>query len=235
MDFSSDIVDFHAHILPGADHGSDSVGTTLRQLALASSVGVRRIIATPHFYPMTHSAESFLKRREAAFLKLLPHLGDGCPEIVLGAEVLACPGIENMSGIEDLCIAGTKTMLLELPFNDFSAAYKTVAQKLISRGIDIVLAHADRYDPKNIEIMLEAGVRIQLNASAVSGMFIKPSVQKWISDGAVVALGSDIHMIDKVAYKKFIKAGARLHSKNNSAFDYSDLVWNNAKKAKNEP
>ena len=31
-----DLVDFHSHILPRADHGSDSVETSLKQLKLAA-------------------------------------------------------------------------------------------------------------------------------------------------------------------------------------------------------
>ena len=49
MDLPFDVVDFHTHILPGADHGSDSVETTLRQLEFARDAGVKRLIATSHF------------------------------------------------------------------------------------------------------------------------------------------------------------------------------------------
>ena len=229
MDLPFDVVDFHTHILPGADHGSDSVKTTLRQLELARDAGVRRLIATSHFYPTSHSVDSFLKRRDGSYSVLSGCLSDDLPEILLGAEVLMCPGIENMEGVERLCIEGTKTLLLELPFSDFSLAYKTSVACLVSRGIDVVLAHADRYEPKNIDIILQAGARIQLNASALSGVFVNADVKRWIADGYVVALGSDIHMNDESAYRKFVKATRKLYKMNEKAFEYSDMLWNAAK------
>ena len=58
------MIDFHAHILPGADHGSDGLETSLRQLALAEEAGVDTIVATPHFYPQSDSFSEFLRRRE---------------------------------------------------------------------------------------------------------------------------------------------------------------------------
>ena len=230
MDLPFDVVDFHTHILPRADHGSDSVETTLRQLELARSVGVKRIIATSHFYPTSHSVDAFLKKRNESFEKLSAYLSDDMPRILLGAEVLMCPGIENMDGIERLCIEGTRTVLLELPFSDFSPAYKTSAQRLISRGIDVVLAHADRYDPKNIDTILPTGARIQLNANALSGIIVRPSVKRWIVGGSVVALGSDIHGRDESAYKKFVKATDRLYRLDEKALEYSDRLWNDAVK-----
>lgn len=42
-------LDYHAHILPGCDHGSDSIETSLKQLGMASAVGIKTICATPHF------------------------------------------------------------------------------------------------------------------------------------------------------------------------------------------
>ena len=65
-----DIVDFHSHILPNADHGSDSLETSLKQLLLAKEFGVKRIIATPHFYPHRHTLQAFLARRNKAFEEL---------------------------------------------------------------------------------------------------------------------------------------------------------------------
>ena len=62
-----DLVDFHSHILPGADHGSDSIDTTLFQLNSAMACGIDRIIATPHFYPNIHTVEDFLSRRNSSY------------------------------------------------------------------------------------------------------------------------------------------------------------------------
>ena len=78
------MVDFHAHILPGADHGSRSLETSLTQIKLANECGVDKIIATPHFYPDKISLERFLDIREAAYQTLSPHID--ASSIRLGAE-----------------------------------------------------------------------------------------------------------------------------------------------------
>ena len=221
----SDIIDFHAHILPGADHGSDSVDTTLFQLSHASDAGVRRIIATPHFYPTCHSVEKFLQRRDGAYESLLPHLKPDMPKLTLGAEVLMCHGIERLDGLSSLCVSGTRVLLLELPYSDFSDNYVQSVRNLIKDGYDIVLAHAERYYPENIDEMVRAGAKIQLNAGALSGFFVDKAVSSWIKCGAVVALGSDIHMRDGSAYKRFAKACAKMLGVNDLAVSFGEELW----------
>lgn len=44
-------VDFHSHILPKADHGSESVEMSLMQLYCAEKAGVDTIVATPPLLP----------------------------------------------------------------------------------------------------------------------------------------------------------------------------------------
>ena len=44
------MIDMHTHILPGADHGSRSVEMSLSLIDAALSVGIDKIVATPHFY-----------------------------------------------------------------------------------------------------------------------------------------------------------------------------------------
>ena len=206
-----DIVDFHAHVLPCADHGSSSVSTSIRQLKYAKEYGVSRIIATPHFYPHRHTLDKFLKRRSDSYEALLEEMPSDAPKIKLGAEVLLCEGFEKFSGIEELCISGTKTLLLELPFSDFRSSYLDTVQELIRGGFDIVLAHVDRYPQENIERMLDVGVsKFQINAKSLVGLFKKKHLFEWIDQGLVVAIGSDIHDEDKKAYKNFKKAVAVL-------------------------
>ena len=60
-------IDFHAHILPGCDHGSDGWKTSRRQLKLAREAGVEVICATSHFYGHHVSVESFLEKRERCY------------------------------------------------------------------------------------------------------------------------------------------------------------------------
>ena len=139
-----DFVDFHSHILPGVDHGSDSMVTTLFQLKSAKKKGIHKIVSTSHFYPTAHSIDVFLKKRNDAYDALL-ECGEEIPEILLGAEVLLCNGLDRLSGLDKLCISGTRYLLLELPFSDYSEEYTDTLKRLINDGFSVILAHADRY------------------------------------------------------------------------------------------
>ena len=225
-----DLVDFHSHILPGADHGSSSVETSIQQLTLAKNASVSRIIATPHFYPHKHDIEKFLVRRNNAYDSLVCAIsGVDYPDIALGAEVLVCDGIDRLMGVERLCIGASRTILLELPFSDFSSRYVEGAYNLKSQGIDVILAHADRYNPKDIYEMLDIGAKIQLNATALLDLFIPKHIKSWLNDGVVVALGSDIHGTYEKSYTNFVKAAKRLGEYADYIKSESDKIWSLAK------
>lgn len=201
------VIDFHAHVLPCADHGSDSLETTRTQMELSALASVDTIVATPHFYPHRHKLEDFLARREAAKALLSDKEKR---KILLGAEVLLCDNLDKLPGLSKLCIESTRTILLELPFNDFKNSYVEVVSSLLEQGYAVVLAHAERYKCENINALREIGAKIQLNAAAVAAPFMKRHIKEWIASGDVVALGSDIHMADKSAYKRFLKAKKKL-------------------------
>lgn len=225
-----DIVDFHSHILPHADHGSSSTSVSLTQLQLAKESGVERIILTPHYYPHMENSDSFLNRREKCYAHLLKSLTAEYPEVRLGAEVLICDNIEEMPLIEHLCIRGTKVLLLELPFSDFSPSYAVSVKCLILKGYTVILAHADRYDPDHIDLLVSAGAKVQLNADALSGLSIGKHIKRWLRDDVVYAIGSDIHGEDKKAYRTFKKAIKKLQSYSVAVKSHSDYIWNTAKK-----
>ena len=226
------LVDFHAHILPGADHGSKNQADSIHQLAYAGAVGVKRIIATPHFYPHYHIAERFLLRREKAYKSLCEVLEDNSPQIRLGAEVLLCENLNKLPELSELCIYGTKTMLLELPFSDISDAHVATVSEIISQGYNIVLAHADKYNPKDIEKFIPIGVKLQLNADAFLTLFKRTTLYEWLEKDLVVAFGSDIHRRDKGAYKRFAKAITKLNGSLDTVYLESDKIWENSKEYK---
>ena len=226
-----EIADFHAHILPCADHGSDSLETSLWQLRSAANRGVTRIIATPHFYSHRHTVEAFAKRRDDAYNALKDHIPNGI-DIKLGAEALICHGFENLPEIEKLFIEGTKTLLLELPDADFQDCYCDTVSELVKRNIDIIIAHADRYHAENIDLLIKSGAKLQLNASSVLGLFKRRDVYAWLKAGVVVALGSDIHEKDSRAYRQFSRAIKRIEKYSNTIKKQTDYIWNQSETKK---
>ena len=222
-----DIVDFHSHILPEADHGSDSVETSLFQVECAVRHGITKIIATPHFYPHQHTVDDFIERRNNAYSRLKGKLCD--VEIKLGAEVLLYPGLENMEGLDKLYVSGTSTLLLELPYTSITDEYYDSVMAMIGRGIDVLLAHAERYPIDCICRMIAIGARLQLNASSILGFKKnKKTYLGWIKSGRVVAFGSDIHGRDKKAYKKLAKCYEKLNMDADAIIKESNLIWNKA-------
>ena len=189
-------LDYHAHVLPGCDHGSDSVETSRKQLAMAAVAGVRTVCATPHFYPHKESIPSFLQRREASARLLRENLTADAPQLQLGAEVLICDGMERLDGLPRLCRSETNELLLEMPFYQWpEAIWDTLYALCERRDIEIVLAHAERYPPEAIEQLIRDNVALQLNSECLTRPLHRKRYLTWIKNGSVKYLGSDIHML----------------------------------------
>lgn len=189
-------LDYHAHVLPGCDHGSDSVETSRKQLAMAAAARVRTVCATPHFYPHKESIPSFLQRREASARLLRENLTADAPQLQLGAEVLICDGMERLDGLPRLCRSETNELLIEMPFYQWpEAIWDTLYALCERRDIKIVLAHAERYPPEAIEQLIRDNVALQLNSECLTRPLHRKRYLTWIKNGSVKYLGSDIHMI----------------------------------------
>ena len=204
-------IDFHAHILPEADHGSDSLETSLRQVTLARHAGIDVLAATPHFYPSHESLSDFLERRRQAELRLREALPAKSPKIVVAAEAHLCRGMEHIDGLEQLCFSGTNVLLLELP-GDFSIRTyeQTLDVLLYERKLDVVLAHIDRYAESTVDFLLDFGFRAQINAESFCRLRTRKRSMMWATEvDAVVALGSDIHGCD-IGYRDFLKMKEKL-------------------------
>ena len=204
-------VDFHSHILPGADHGSKSVEISKKQLELAVQAGVKYIVATSHFYPNKDSVDEFIERREKSYQQLV----DACsgtlsPRVILGAEILLCRDIDRLPGIEKLTVNGTKILFVELPKTEEYDTLVDIVRELIASGYEILLAHAERYPYDIVKRLVEVGVRLQVNASVFDGLFLCKKVRKYLKNGWVNAIGSDIHGANGKAYRSFLKATSRI-------------------------
>lgn len=222
---SLDVVDFHSHILPCVDHGSDSLETSLKQVEYARLNGVSRIIATPHFYPHKHLIDDFLKRREQGYQVLSNAISSSDVEIRIGAELLVCENVFRMPGIEKLCINGTNTLLLELPMVKLEIRHYNMVKDVIKAGFDVVIAHVDRYAPKFIDSLTDLGIGFQLNASAMRRLIKTSRLTKWLKERRIYALGSDVHGNLPTAYNNFAFAKSKLSDYLGDIKNHSDRIW----------
>jgi protein-tyrosine phosphatase len=189
------LIDFHAHILPGMDHGCDDVAMSIKQLKMAEKQKIDVIIATSHFYPHLESVEDFLKRRMDAWDSLVAARSDVLPAIRLGAEVLLCNNIDKMPGIEELCIENSKVLLVEMPFVRHweTNLIETVVRLQEEKGLQVILAHGERYPVKEMEKLLDKGFQIQLNVASAVHLFPSHFINNCIKRNCITAFGSDIH------------------------------------------
>lgn len=225
-----DVVDFHSHILPGADHGSYTVETSLAQLRSAQKNSVKRILATPHFYPNLHTISYFIANRSSAIAALKAAKTPDMPEFKVGAEVLLCEGLERHPELDRLCFDGTKHIMIELPFVDVSDEHVKTLEALMDKGYNVILAHVDRYPKEYIEELIELGVKnLQVNVSSLATVFKRKHLYKWAEKGLVTMLGSDIHGDAPIAYKYFANAQKKLSNYILQIKASSDKIWDEIK------
>jgi len=199
------LVDFHAHILPGVDHGSPDLLHSLRQLSVAAACGIKEIVATPHFYSGQDNLEEFLERRQKAYEELSV-VNDTGVALHLGAEVHVSSSLLNLEGLDRLAVDGGDTLLLELPHVAWGGHIIDILRNIQARHFNVVIAHVDRYEA-NIAIDLEdEDIGMQINANALCTFGNRHLWRKFIQRGAITWLGSDVHLQVASAYSQFSKA-----------------------------
>ncbi len=209
------MIDFHSHVLPEMDDGSGSVPESLQMLKLSWKTGIDTIVATPHYYAKDESIEHFVQRRQEKYDLLMRKLDseNGIPQILLGSETAFFAGMSRENNISKLCINGTKYLLLEMPFTEWSSlTIKEVQGLIANRGIIPIIAHLERYYPMQgrngkIKELLDLDVLVEVNGEGFSGGSLARKMMKMLSKDEVHLLGSDCHnMVENppnldIAYK----------------------------------
>ena len=224
------LVDFHAHVLPGVDHGSPDLTHSLRQLSMAEACGVKELVATPHFYSGQESLEAFLERRQSAFQALCAANHTGVT-LHLGAEVHVSSSLLNLPGLDRLAVDGKHTLLLELPHGAWGSRMIDILRNIQAKHFNVVIAHVDRYDTNIAMDLEEEEIGMQINAEALCSLHDRHFWKQMIQRGAVAWLGSDVHHQIESAYTHFSKA-SKLVERWSPGFmerDFKVLTTNNAR------
>ena len=204
------ITDFHSHILPALDHGCKDTHESVSQLALMKSYGTDIAVATSHFYPHIHQVDTFIKKTDEAIKALRHERITHAPRLAIGAEVLLCENLNAMNGLPNLCIRGTRVLLLELPLEKLRDGHYDTVEALISDGYTVVLAHIDRYlkqFSEGIDELLDMGALAQVNAHSLHNHSVLKIIKRYLSENDnICALGSDLHGADEKLCRHFAKS-----------------------------
>ncbi len=192
------MLDFHSHILPAIDDGSQSLDESLKLLDMISEQGVKTVVATPHFYANRRPVEEFLKRREKAFTLLKENVSEKHPDILCGAEVYYYSGITRMPELKKLRIEGTKLLLLEMPMSKWTDyTVREVIELAGGSSITLVIAHMERYmgyqSKKTLSQLYQSGILMQFNASFFTSFSTKRKAISMLKNGEINFIGSDCH------------------------------------------
>ena len=194
-------IDFHSHILPGMDDGSESVEMSIEMLKREAEQGIRQVIATPHFYASEDHPQKFLERRmesEARLREAMMRYGD-LPQLSVGAEVRFFSGISCSDWLSALTIREKKCILIEMPDVSWTEKNYRELEKIYENcGIIPVVAHVDRYigpfrNPGIPARLAELPVLVQANASFFLNPRTKGIAMKLLRKGQIHLVGSDCH------------------------------------------
>jgi protein-tyrosine phosphatase len=192
------VIDLHAHVLPGLDHGPGDWDEAVEMCRIAAADGISVLAATPHV------SEEYPNRRErieAAAAELRGRLSDaGVPlEIVAGGDYHAHPGLSpgNVLTLGD----NGRYFLLEFPYRALPPRAEAFVRTLLARGLTPIVTHPERTaslqrEWRGLEPLVGEGALVQVTAGSLLGHFgpaAAASADRFLREGWVHFLASDAH------------------------------------------
>ena len=195
------MTDIHCHLVPAVDDGSRSLDETRQLIEAMRSVGIQRIITTPHIYRRYPHNDSDTLRQELE--RLLPDLSDLDMPLTLGAEHMLDEGFEAHLDKPLLTLGDSKYLLVETSFVGAPLDLYRLIQSVLSAGAIPMLAHPERYlymDDEEYSRLLGAGCAFQLNLFSLTGMYgecVEKRAQQLLERGLYSFVGTDTHRIER--------------------------------------
>jgi protein-tyrosine phosphatase len=196
------MVDLHSHFLYGVDDGAKTFDTSLEMLIQAESVGITKLLATPHVN--AHTTPAVEKQIESTFktLSRLTRENGIAVDLKLSAEVnvISSP---ILWWERPWVLIGDKYkyVLIETPFFRLPMDFSDILFKIRLKKITPVLAHPERNidfqrDPSPLIEWINQGCLVQVDAGSIFGQFGKKCqrfTERLLKAGAVHLVGSDAH------------------------------------------
>jgi protein-tyrosine phosphatase len=197
-----DFVDLHCHWIAAIDDGARTPEAGIAILRGLYAAGFSTVVATPHMRPGMFDNDR--PALEEAFRVMGPHLeaASGLPEVHLSSEHwLDDVVFERLRRGEGLPYPGGRAVLLELPPQAFPMNLEARFVDLKRRGLRVVLAHPERYQPvwkddACLDPLLGAGAHLLLDVCSLVGKYgraAQKAAEKLLAEEAYEAACSDAH------------------------------------------
>ena len=196
--------DVHSHILPGVDHGSQSVEESLEMLQAQLDMGISHVMCTSHV-----TAETFENTPEsltAAYEELKNAIArEGLPiNIYVSAEYRIDEYWTQEYEAGHLLPLPGNHVLLENSFAQELIGIDNMMFELQVKGYRPILAHPERYRYYNdrrdrYKTLHKASVKFQITILSLAGYFGKGARERalWlIQNNLCDMLGSDMHNME---------------------------------------
>ncbi len=195
------IVDVHCHILPGLDDGAESPSVSLDMMREAAGSGITDIVVTPHFNNRRGAPPQTVYRVMTAAQEAADKHGISL-RFYPGNEFYYFEDLpQYLKERRAFTMNGSDFVLIEFspiaPFHVIENAMDSV----MFAGFHPVIAHIERYeslikDFEKVYRLSDLGVRIQVNASSVTGgngKSVKKFVHGLLQEELVDFIGTDAH------------------------------------------
>ncbi len=194
------MIDLHLHLLPDMDDGASSMAVAEEMLRGAQRWGFHTLVTTPHLVePLTEAYRSHV----AGVLTEVQALAESMQmAVLLGYEAVLSQDLPaRLAAEEPITLAGSKALLVELPFTSWPHHAETTLFALQTAGYRPILAHPERYltlqdDPDRGLELANRGVILQVTIGSLAGLFgkrVQHTAEMWLRAGAVDLVASDAH------------------------------------------
>ncbi len=214
-DFSSLVIDFHNHVLPGIDDGSATLEESLKMLNSWVELGYKKVITSPH---VIHALYPNTKER---ILGQMYHLQDIIKEndIPLELEATAEYHLDyefksKLEAGEVIPFGKNKYLLIELPFQRPSYSIEEILFDISVAGYEPILAHPERYSylAENFSeygALKDRGLLFQFDMNSLNGIYGKQALktaEKLIKENMIEFACTDAHYNGQlIEVKKLLK------------------------------
>jgi protein-tyrosine phosphatase len=199
-----EMIDLHAHLLPGLDDGAKTLEESFQMCWISYRDGVRTIVATPHTLNGL-----YLNDRKTILLKV-QELNEALIHsefrILPGADVHLCE--ETLLHLDQGTVMtvgdGKKYLFLEFPFQGIPYQAEEIIFQIMTRGIIPIITHPERnlevgQRPQRYYEMIRMGCFGQVTAMSLTGEFgprVRQIAERLLKNRLIHFIASDAHSTD---------------------------------------